>query len=175
MNPTSKQRSGTVLLLAGALFLAGCSPQGRADEMGEPPYNVPPEATVSDLDIERAEVESDLVTLRDRIDARIEEVDTRLGDEELTTGQRADLTRYREELQDRRTQIQRARRDVDASRPEAWDNVRTSTNKTLDDIEDWFDQQGDRMGTIFSNEDELNEEPEEIDINGDPVDDGSEP
>ncbi len=170
-----KKRSGTILLLAGALFLAGCSPQGRTDEMEEPPYNVPPEATVSDLDIERAEVESDLVTMRDRIDARIEEVDTRLGDQDLTTGQRADLTRYREELQDRRTQIQRARRDVDASRPEAWDNVRTSTNNTLDDIEDWFDQQGDRISRIFSDEDGSNDEPEDIDINGDPVDEGTEP
>jgi hypothetical protein len=140
--------TGGAVLLSCALLLAGCGPQGRTDGM-EAPKNVPPEHAVSEYDVERAEVESDLLALRDRIDTRIDDVDHRLAREDVNEAQRRELMRYREDLQDRRNQVERARRDVDASRTDNWNTVRRAVNNTADDIGNWFDRQGDRLESIF--------------------------
>jgi hypothetical protein len=145
---TRSKFTGGAIFFSCALLIAGCGPQGRADRM-ESPRNVPPEHAVSDYHVERAEVESDLVQMRDRLDARINEVDQRLAREDVNDAQRRDLMRYREDLQERRDRVERSRRDVDASRTDNWNNVRRATNNTLEDIGDWFDRQGDRIEDIF--------------------------
>jgi hypothetical protein len=144
--------TGTAALFGCALLLASCGPQGRTDRM-ESPRNVPPEHAVTDYHVERAETETELVEMRNRIDTRIDEVDSRLASPQTDDRRRAELLRYREDLQDRRNQVERARRDVDASRTDNWNNVRRATNNTLDDIGDWFDRQGDRIEAIFTDDD----------------------
>lgn len=101
------------------------------------------------LDVERAEVESDLLEVRTKLDARMEEVDARIQKTGLDDRHKAELIRYREDLQDRRNRIERARRDVDAAQNNAWTNVRTATDKTVGDVRTWFDEQEDRLDSIF--------------------------
>jgi predicted nucleic acid-binding Zn-ribbon protein len=141
-----------LLMLACAGLLVACGPQGRADTMSSP-RNVPPDEAVDGFQVERAEMESDLTAIRTRIDGRIAEVDNRLARGTVDDEQRRDLLRYREELQDRRSQIERARRDVEGSRTDTWNSVRRATNNTLEDIEDWFERQANRLDAQFRDTD----------------------
>ncbi len=147
---------GSTIILGCALLIAGCSQQGRTDQM-DSPRNVPPEHAVSEYDMERAETEKDLLDLRHRIDTRMSEVDSRLASTDVNDRQRAALMQYREDLQDRRNRLERARRDVDGSLTDNWENVRQATDNTMDDIGDWFERQGDRLEGIFSDEETMDE------------------
>ncbi len=131
-------------LLGTALMVTGCSQQSRTDRM-----EAPAERSVDNFDVERAEIESDLLELRSKLDARIDEVDARMETPDLNDDRRAELIRYREDLQDRRNRIERARRDVDASRNDTWNDVRVATNNTAEDIRLWFEEQDDRLDGIF--------------------------
>ncbi len=148
-----KQTFGSALL-CGALLLAGCGPQGRADTMNAP-RNVPPEDAVATYDMERAELDADIVVLRDRIDVRLEEVDRRLAREDVGLDERRQLVRHRDELQDRRNVLERSRRDIDASRQDNWNSVRSATKNTVADIGDWFERQGERIEDAFEDDDDV--------------------
>ncbi|MDQ3099919.1 MAG: hypothetical protein M3R08_00910 [Bacteroidota bacterium] len=139
--------SGAVLFTC-TMLLASCGPQGRTDRM-ESPGDERSQGSINDVDVERAEVESDLLELRTKLDGRIADVDARMETPAIEDERRAELIRYREELQDRRNRLERARRDIDGSRSETWNDVRTATNNTADDVRVWFDEQEDRLDAIF--------------------------
>ncbi|MDQ3101977.1 MAG: hypothetical protein M3R08_11365, partial [Bacteroidota bacterium] len=143
-----KNSIGGAVLFMCTVLLASCGPHGRTDSM-ESPRDDRTRGVVNDVDVERAEVESDLLELRTKLDGQIADVDARLETPTIEDARRAELIRYREELQDRRNRVERARRDVDGSRSDTWNDVRTATNNTADDIRIWFDEQEDRLDAIF--------------------------
>lgn len=133
-------------LIAAAIAFTGCGAQDLADNMSERS-----ESDVHPVDVERSELESDLLTLRNKIDVRLDELDAKLQDEvALSETEQAGLMRSRDELQDARNRIERARRDVDASRYDNWPSVRRATMTTYNEISEWLEGEAAATDTLPS-------------------------
>ncbi len=140
----SVRRKWYFALIGSAFLMGGCGAQELADNSAERNNT-----EMHPMDVERNEMETDLLTLRNRIDVRLDELDAQLQNgSSMSDSDQAHLMRTRDEWQDARNRVERARRDVDASRYDNWPNVRKSTMATFNEISEWIDGRASVTDTV---------------------------
>jgi hypothetical protein len=152
--------SASAALFLGGLMLGSCGTQ-RQDTMQDPVderrTGTGTTAPTADIEIERAETRTELIALRDRIDARISDVDNHLGMAGMEDQRRNELREYRRELEQNRDRVERELRNVETAESSTWTNIRQGTRNTVQDINDWFSRQGERVEGWFQRNDTVPE------------------
>jgi len=124
-------RTTTILFLLAASFIfIQCD--NRTDDRS------------SAFDEEREQMTSNLESLRDDIDDKINDLETRIDDADDTEVER-NLEAQRTELRDDRSSVERAIDDVEDSTRESWQTVKTETENFFDRISSKLDEWSDRV------------------------------
>ncbi len=144
----------TSAFFTGALItLASCTVPQETDNLQGAAGDTETTQAAADLEIERAETRMELIALRDRIDARISDVDRHLQMMDRPEERQQELQQYRTELVENRQRVEQELSSVEVAETSTWENVRNTADRTMHDVEEWFNSQGERVQGWFEGDD----------------------
>jgi hypothetical protein len=152
-----KQAAGVAILAMG-IMVSGCTVPQDTDTLQSRGEGTEGTQAAADLEIERAETRMELIALRDRIDARINNVDRHMEMTTVEDDRRSELQEYRSELVRNRERVENELQEVEAAETGAWHDVRTTAERTTQDVEEWFNMQTDRVEGWFQEGDTIRRE-----------------
>ncbi len=100
---------------------------------------------MDDVRAGKEEVSNELRDLREKLVVEHARAEERLKDPELTTEERSEWEAYKADVQTQLDRVDGNLNDVGSATTEMWDDVKTGTRRTVDDIGDWFDRQAEKV------------------------------
>lgn len=128
-------------ILGAFVSLTACSEApNNADQMEQKV-----DKAMEDLRAGKEEVSNDLRDLREKLVVEHARAEERLKDPALTPEQRTEWEAYKTDVQ---TQLDRVDGDLDnvgSATSEVWEDVKAGTRRTVDDVDDWFERQAEKV------------------------------
>lgn len=134
-------------MLSGMLFV-GCGPAEQAENTKEKVDSGIEELNEdlrADIEKDKAELTADLERIKLRTEAKIINFEERLRNDKLTPAERKELEDALKEMKGQQTRIEVATSNVGVATRDSWLEVKDATNNVVDDIDNWFERQAEKM------------------------------
>ena len=134
-------------MLSGMLFV-GCGPAEQAEntkdkvDSGIQELN---EDLRADIEKDKAALTADLERLKVRTETKTINFEERLRDDKLTPAERKELEDAHKEMKGQLVRIEVATSNVGVATRDSWLEVKDESNKVVDDIDNWFERQAEKM------------------------------
>ncbi|MBP6573654.1 MAG: hypothetical protein KA230_04330 [Flavobacteriales bacterium] len=134
-------------MLSGMLFV-GCGPAEQAEntkdkvDSGIQELN---EDLRADIEKDKAALTADLERLKVRTETKTINFEERLRDDKLTPAERKELEDAHKEMKGQLVRIEVATSNVGVATRDSWLEVKDESSKVVDDIDNWFERQAEKM------------------------------